>query len=184
MATIFQSGKLIVAAASFAVGFSLPLGAETIDEMFDALQSAESGEAALIEERILNEWSKSGSAAMDLLLQRGMEAIEVDDLRAAVEHLTAAIDHDPDFAEAYAQRAVAYYLQGYMGPALDDLRQALVLNPRQFYALYGFAVILEEVGQPEHALEIYEQIAEIHPHMEQVNGSIGRLRLDLAGQPI
>ena len=83
------------------------------------------------------------SAAIDLLLRRGQDALEAGDAPAAIEHLTAAIDHAPDFAEAYAARAGAYYLTNRAGPAIDDLRQALVLNPHHWEALSGFAIVLE-----------------------------------------
>ena len=39
-------------------------------------------------------------------------------------------------------RAAAYYLTARAGPALDDLRQALVLNPHHWEAMQGFAVML------------------------------------------
>jgi len=37
---------------------------------------------------------------MDLLLQRGQEAMDNEDYEAAIEHFTALTDHAPDFAEA------------------------------------------------------------------------------------
>lgn len=184
MATILHSGKYIVAAGLIAVGFSIPLGAETLDEMFDALQSADSEEAGRIEERIFDRWTKSGSAAMDLLVQRGEDALEAEDFNAAIEHLTAAIDHAPGFAQAYNMRATAYYLSGYYGPALDDLRQAMVINPRHFYAMIGFAVMLEELGKEQEALEVYRQITSIHPHQAQALSAIERLELKFVGQPL
>ncbi len=184
MATIKHSGKCIVAAGLMSVGFSLPLYGESVDDMFAALQSANSEEAARIQERIISDWAKSGSPSVDLLLQRGEEAIDNGNLPAAVEHLTAAIDHAPQFAAAYNARATAYYLQGYYGPALDDIRQTLVLNPRHFYAMAGFAVMLEEFGRQEEALELYRQIDSIHPHLPEVDSSIVRLDLLLGGEPL
>ena len=138
MTSVAHPFKCIVAAFGLAVGFSLPLAAETLDEMFEALAVAGPEEAQRIEDRIVTAWSKSGSASMDLLLQRGSDALDAGEYQAAVEHFTAAIDHSPDFAEAYHGRATAYYLLDYYGPALDDLRQALVLEPRHFGALRGF----------------------------------------------
>ncbi len=176
--------KCIVAALALAVGFSGPLGAESLDEMFDRLTEAAPDEARRIQDRIVTEWGKSGSAAIDLLLRRGSEALENGDHVAAVEHYTAAIDHAPDFAEAWHGRATAYFLLNYYGPALDDLRQVLVLNPRHFGALRGFAIMLEELGRPEEALEVYRQVLDIHPHMPDVAQAIERLELELDGQTL
>lgn len=184
MTNRFFRRKHIVTTLFVTFWCSLPLGAETLDDMFDALPNADPADAARIEERIIGKWSKSGSASMDMLLQRGNEALEGEDYGAAIEHLTAAIDHDPQFAEAYHSRATAYYLAGYMGPALDDIRQALVLNPRHFGALRGFAIILEEIGRSQDALEVYHQIASIHPHMLGVAPAIERLEHQLQGEPL
>ena len=184
MATKTHPFKCIVAAVLAAVGFSGPLSAESLDEMFDRLAEAAPDEAGRIQDRIITEWGKSGSAAIDLLLRRGSEALEAGDHVAAVEHYTAAIDHAPDFAEAWHGRATAYFLLDYYGPALDDLRQTLVLNPRHFGALRGFAIMLEELGRPGEALEVYRQVLDIHPHMPDVAEAIERLELELNGQAL
>ncbi len=180
--------KCIVAALVLAVGFSLPASVsaqvESLDDLFARLAVAEESEALRIEERIVAQWARSGSAAMDLLLQRGSDALEAGDAQAAVEHFTAAIDHAPDFAEAYHGRATAYFLLDHYGPALDDLRQALVLEPRHFGALRGFAVILETIGQDEEALEVYRRIMDIHPHLEQARPALERLEEKLRGRTL
>ncbi len=184
MTSVAHPFKCIVAAFGLAVGFSLPAAAESLDEMFMALAEAEPGEAQRIEDRIVSAWSKSGSAAMDLLLQRGSDALDAGEFQAAVEHFTAAIDHSPDFAEAYHGRATAYYLLDYFGPALDDLRKTLVLEPRHFGALRGFAIILEQLEREEEALEVYERIMDIHPNLEQARPSMERLQEKLRGQTL
>ena len=57
--------------------------------------------------------------------------------RAAIEHLTALTDHAPDFAEGWHARATAYFRAVLLGPAMDDLQRALVLNPDNFDAVFG-----------------------------------------------
>lgn len=188
MTSLDHPFKCTVAALLIAVGFSLPGQAsaqvETLDELFAALADAPEDEARRIENRIVSQWEKSGSAAMDLLLQRGSDALEAGELDAAAEHFSAAIDHSPDFAEAYHGRATAYFLLDYYGPALDDLRQTLVLEPRHFGALRGFAIILETIGQDQEALEVYRRIMDIHPHLEQARPSMERLEEKLRGQTL
>ena len=187
MVRVTHPFKCIVAALAVAVGFSIPagpLGAETLDEMFAALAMADPAEAGRIEERIVDQWSRSGSASMDLLLQRGSTALEEGDPQAAIEHFTAAIDHDPGFAEAYHGRATAYYLLDYTGPAIDDLRETLVLEPRHFGAMRGLAVMFEELGLTEEALEVYRRIMDIHPNFEAVGPSVERLEQELRGRSL
>lgn len=155
-----------------------------IDELFEDLQEAEPERVLRIEEAIWTEWSKSGSPAMDLLLIRGEEALETGQPEIAVEHLTALIDHAPDFAEGYHARASAYYTLGLIGPAIDDLRQTLVLEPRHFGAMIGFAIILEEVGRPEDALMIWREAEQITPQNPDVVFYIDRLVVQLEGRSL
>ena len=172
MATYHPRFKHIVTSAAIAVAIlwsAPPAWAETLDEMFAALAEAETpAEGQRIEARIAAEWSKSGSAAIDLLWSRGTSALESGETLAAVEHFTAVIDHAPDFAEAYQGRATAYFTLDLYGPALDDLRQVLVMNPRHFGAMRGLAIILEQIGKEEEALEVIKLILAIHPQMQDV----------------
>ncbi len=154
-------------------------------DLFEQLAEAETEDAGhRIEQVIISEWSKSGSAAIDLLLSRGQEALNAGEAVLAAEHFTAAIDHDPTFAEAWHGRATAYYLSGQIGPALDDLRQTLILNPQHFGAMEGFAIMLEEMERPEDALDVWRQIRAIHPTHAGANEAIARLELALGGRTL
>jgi tetratricopeptide (TPR) repeat protein len=208
-----QSFKPIVAALFAAVWFSAPLVAQQLPgpegilpsvpeelpppattgqspeereaDLLRQLAEAEDPQAAsLIETELKGLWSRSGSAAVDLLWKRGVDALEVGAPDEAIEHLTAAIDWAPDFAEAYVARAGAYYLTNRAGPALDDLRQALVLNPRHWEALGGFAVLLEEIGREEDALEVWAQVHDMNPQNPEAQASVDRLRLLLEGRAL
>lgn len=179
-------------ATAFCVGvwISTPLAAQTasegerLDLLFERLLEAEPDEVARIEGQIVTQWSKSGSAAMDLLLRRAEDALEDGAPDVAVEHFTALVDHAPDFAEGYNGRAAAYYQLGLIGPAIDDLRQALVLEPRHFGAMTGVAVLLEELGRPEDALEVWRKIEDLSPADADVAMAIERLLTQQAGQAL
>lgn len=178
--------KCIVTALFVAVGFSLPVHAQQtpLDELYQELAEADENTYVRIQGQIIAQWEKSGSAAMDLLLRRGKEALEDGQPDAAVEHFTALVDHAPDFAEGYYGRASSYFLMGLTGPALEDIRQALVLNPRHFEAMRGLAIIMEELQRPDDALELYEMILSINPNSEEVLGAVDRLKLQLEGQAL
>jgi len=146
-----------------------------VDELFDELQIATVEQTERITKQIETLWSQSGSASMDLLLKRGRDALQDGDTEAAIEHLTALVDHAPDFAEGYYTRATAYFEAGLFGPALADLRTTLALNPRHFGALTGLAYILEETEKPEKALAAYRKVLELVPHDETVQEAVLRL---------
>lgn len=181
-----QSIKCIVTALFLMVGFSLPVMAQetTLDELFQELAKADTATSDRVEQKIIAEWGKSGSAAMDLLLRRGREALDDGAPDVATEHFSALIDHAPDFAEGYYGRASSYYLLGLTGPALDDLRQTLILNPRHFEAMRGLALIMEELQRPQDAMTLYEMVLAINPQSKEVNASKARLQRQLEGQAL
>lgn len=182
--------KSVVAAFLAALLLATPLAAQQTDGEREAdllRQLAEAGDpqaALMIEGELRGMWSRSGSAAIDLLLRRGRDAIEAGAPEEAVEHFTAAIDWDPEFAEAYVGRAQAYYLTNHVGPAIDDLRQALLLNPNQWEALMGFAAVLEEVGLEEDALELWHRVHDMHPQNPEASAAVDRLELQLQGRTL
>lgn len=155
-----------------------------LDELFDQLQSADDAGAERIDQEIFNEWSKSGSPAMDLLLQRGRQALADGNPEAAIEHLTALVDHAPDFAEAWNARATAYFQIGEFGPAISDIGHTLTLNPRHFGALAGLGAIFEDLGRPKQALEVYKAALAINPHAPGVKKAVDRIEADLQGQDL
>ena len=174
---------ILALALIFAGGMAL---AETsrLDDLFQQLQTATDEEAGPITQNIWIEWGKSGSAAMDLLLQRGQDALAAGDPQTAIEHLTALIDHAPDFAEGYNERATAYFQIGQFGLSLADIAKTLSLNPRHFGALSGLGMIFEQLNEPDKALEVYHEALKINPHMQDVKDAVKRLDAQLGGQEL
>jgi tetratricopeptide (TPR) repeat protein len=155
-----------------------------LDDLFTRLTTADAAEAGRIEQEIWIEWSKSGSPAMDLLLQRGRDAMEAGDLATAIDHFTALIDHAPDFAEGYNARATAYFQEGEFGPSVADIAKTLSLNPRHFGAMAGFGMILEQTNQPDRALEVYTAALAIHPHLAGVLEAVERIKTGAHGRDL
>ena len=186
MGACSQPFKCTVAALLVAVWFSVPVHAQesAVDRIFDELAEGVPEDFSRLQSELMAEWSKSGSATVDLLVQRGQEAIGVGDYVLAVEHFTAAIDHDPAFAEAYNGRATAYFYLNQFGPAIDDIRETLVLNPRHFGAMMGFAAILEQLERPDEALEVYHQIKGLVPAAPNVQEAIDNLELQVNGRTL
>ena len=164
-------------AALFVATLTAPLSAQDrpLDQLFEALQRAEGETARALEAKIWQEWSQSGSPAMDLLLERGRDALDQGEVDAAIGHFSALIDHAPDFAEGYNMRATALYRDGRVGQALHDLRVALALNPRHFGALTGLASILEQMGEDEAALDAWRKVHALNPSSPGADEEIARL---------
>ncbi|MBU2963408.1 hypothetical protein KO516_21790 [Citreicella sp. C3M06] len=159
--------------------FSIPGLAQAQDragELLEELGAAQSPEAAARAERALDmEWSKSGSAVMDLLLKRGRDALELQQTGPAIQHLTALTDHAPDFAEGWYVLALAYFQAEMLGPSMDALERTLALNPVHFGALRGVAAIHEQIGNEALAYEAYARVLELRPFDEAVTDALERL---------
>lgn len=135
----------------------------------------DAAEAARLANEIQERWTHSGSAALDLLLRRGTDAIRDGDYLRAVGHLTTLTDHAPDFAEGWNQRATAFFLMDEYGAAIADIEQVLILEPRHFGALAGLGIMLEQLGDEEGALRALKAAAQIHPAEENVKEAIEQL---------
>lgn len=175
------------AATLFVVGsiFSPALADDAkLNELFLELQQEDLPDWQKVEEKIWKEWSQSGSAAMDLLLNRGRKAMTQGDYAKAVDHFSAIIDHAPEFAEAWNARATAFFAWDRYGMSIADIQQTLALNPRHFGALQGLGRILEELGDTDNAMVAYQQALAIHPHRPGLKDSIKRLETKISGQDI
>lgn len=182
----FVRFKPTVATVLATVVFSLPVAAQEDRAAELLLELRESGpvEAERTAEALRREWSKSGSATMDLLLKRGRDALEAGEWGAAAEHFTALTDHAPNFAEGYIGRAMAWFQLDRYGPAVADLEMALSLNPEQFDAIRGLGAIFEALDRPEMAFRAYREVLEINPHDEEVKEALERLDILVNGQSL
>ena len=125
--------------------------------------------------------ANSGSASMNLLLQRATDAREAGNSQQAIEHLTALTDHAPDFAEGWQMLAVVLFEQQRFGQSADALERALALNPQHFGAMRGLGAILEQVGKPTLAYQVYKRVLDLHPHDADVLKAVDRLQQQVDG---
>lgn len=188
--TIMSTGdmeyKSTLAAIVATVMISLPAFGYAQDtavaDLLGELAEAENETVAQrLENRLITQWSKSGSAAMDLLLKRGRDALEVDDLDAALEHFRALTDHAPDFAEGWHGLALAHFEAERFGPAMDALERVLALNPHHLGALRGVGAINEQIGEDALAYAAFERVLRLRPHDEDVEKAMARLERKVKG---
>jgi tetratricopeptide (TPR) repeat protein len=175
---------LVTAPPAFAQDVAAQTEKPSTDDLFVRLKEADPRAARRIEREIWNAWSKSGSASADLLLQRGREALGAGKTAEAIEHLTALVDHAPEFAEGWNARATAYFQAGQFGPSVADIAEVLRLEPRHFGALAGFGAILEATDRSVEALEVYRAALAIHPHLRGVSDAVARLEKKQTGQDL
>ncbi|HJY17587.1 MAG TPA: tetratricopeptide repeat protein, partial [Xanthobacteraceae bacterium] len=155
------------------------------DTLFSALKIApDATSAKAIENRIWEVWSQSGSDTCDLLMTRVKDAIEEKDYDLAVRLLNSVIAIRPGYVEAWNQRATVYYLKDDYPHAIADIAEVLAREPRQFGALAGLGMMLQDIGDDKDALEAYRKALAIDPHLENIPDAVKTLTDKVEGRDI
>jgi tetratricopeptide (TPR) repeat protein len=157
---------------------------ETVDMLLARLADPDEPDWEKVQSRILQLWSRSGSDSMDLLLNRAREAMKKGEMVKAIHHLSALLDHDPDFAEAWNTRATAFFMLDEYGQALADIEHVLALNPKHFGALTGLGLILDDMGREKEALVAFRAALKLNPHVDRVREAVERLAPKVDGRDI
>jgi|SRR3954452_10063251 len=159
--------------------------AQNLDRLFEALKVAPDEESAkYVENRIWAIWMGSTSDTANVLMGRVKIAVDAQDYDLAIKLLNAIIDIKPDFVEAWNRRATVYYAKKEFASALADIRQVLAREPRHFGALSGLGIILQEMGDEKHALEMFRRALAIHPHLERIPDVVKKLSDKIDGRDI
>jgi len=162
---------------------SLPALAVPTDEMFDKLKNAPSeSEASDIAQDIWASWMESGSATVDMIMQRGAEAQMTGDDATARVFYDRAIMIKPDYAQAWFRRAGIFLAEENFPEALRDLNETLKLEPRHFGAWAGLGSMFEAMGAKDQALEAWREALAIYPFMRDGQQAEKRLTKAAEGQ--
>ena len=157
------------------------------EQLFEQLSKATSvDEANKIAYQIQQRWLDSGSDTVDLLMRGADNAIQFGYYSRALDLLDAVIRLKPEYAEGWNRRATLHYLLGSYDLSISDIEQTLAIEPKHWGALSGLAAIMQKLEKPNKtkALELYEQINKIHPHLPSILESIENLKSELSGQEL
>jgi tetratricopeptide (TPR) repeat protein len=156
-----------------------------LDELFAALKRERNEKAAeRIAGRIWQEWFKSGSATIDLMMQWSSDAVEAKKYDVALDFLDQVIMLSPNYAEGWNRRATVHFMMQNYGKSMADIERTLELEPRHFGALSGMAQIMKNTGRKELALQAYQRVLEIYPMMRSAQSEVATLSEELAGEGI
>jgi tetratricopeptide (TPR) repeat protein len=126
----------------------------------------------------------SGSATVDLLMLRVLQADKAKKSDVALEILNGVLEQAPDYAEAWNRRAYLHYKARDYRAALGDLRRTLALDPKHYKALSGLGTILRDSGDDAAALEVYERLMDINPFAQGAKDAYDELKRKVEGRGI
>ncbi len=154
--------------------------AELLDRLLGQLRQSENeASAKATEQAVWRAWMRSGSPTVDLLVQQAEKAMADKQHRIAISILSAAIELEPEFPEAWNRRATAYYLDRQFEKSLADAEKVLELEPRHFAALAGLGVLHREMGNPRAALQAFRRALAIHPYLAAARRALKSLELEV-----
>lgn len=165
-----------------AVSKSLPSPAERLDKLFAELKrTRDADEASSLASRIKSEWSDSGSASINVLIQWADKAMSEKKNAVALDLLEQVIYLAPDYVEGWNRRATLHYVMGSYRKSMSDINRVLAIEPRHFGAIAGMASILSAAGEDELALRAWERFLDVYPAERKAQQEVKDLTEKIAG---
>ena len=141
---------------------------DKLDRLFEQLKQAEDQVTARqLEDEIWQTWFESGDKKIDALMRQAMRERSSYNFDTAIEILNRVIDQMPEYAEAWNQRATAYFHQSKFEESLQDIATTLELEPRHFGAMAGRAVIRLQQNKPALAMQNVIEASKLHPYLRE-----------------
>jgi tetratricopeptide (TPR) repeat protein len=131
---------------------------------------------AMAEHAMWSVWFRLGSPCASRCLIRAAQSMDARDFSAAQCLIAKALEHSPDFAEAYNQRAILHYLNERYEQSLADCRKAVGLMPMHFGAWAGMGHCFAHFGDAKSAIECYEKALSINRFIEGISEAVTQLR--------
>jgi tetratricopeptide (TPR) repeat protein len=173
-------GHVLRRAAVMAVGF---LGDYSHNSILGrALVDSDRGVRLLADSGIRQLWRRDGNLGQQQQLSRLCRLNQNDQYDESIRLATALIEEAAHFAEAWNQRAVAYFALRQHEDAANDCHQTLELNAYHFGAAVGMAHCYLELDEPFAALENFRRALALNPDLEDVRGHVGLLERTLEGK--
>jgi Flp pilus assembly protein TadD len=87
----------------------------------------------------------------------------------------------PDYAEGWARSARLAMEEEDYSRALSDAAQALILEPREFYALWTMGNVFEKLGRTDEAYQAYIEALALYPEHPAIKSRVGTLQGKIDG---
>jgi len=109
----------------------------------------------------------------NLKIQPHFDPIELNGHARAIEDYDRAIELNPNFAEAYNNRGVAYAELNEHERAIEDYEKAIALNPNFAEAYNNRGVAYAELNKYERAIKDYDRAIALNPNDAEAYGNRG-----------
>ncbi len=188
-AMAFYLAQQAVAADSTVTGeaqATTPVSAQArLDKLFSDLKRERNERAAeRLSQRIWEEWGKSGSASVDLMMGWAQDAVTAKKYDVALDFLDQVVTLSPAYSEGWNRRATVHFLMNNFSKSMADIERTLQLEPRHFGALSGMAQILKNADRKQSALDAWLRVLDIYPMNRSAQAEVSTLSDELTGEGI
>lgn len=109
----------------------------------------------------------------------GLTFVEAGNHKDAIDQFTKALNIDPEYAQAYVERARSYEAIGDLQNAADDLKRALVFEQKEPELFYDAARVNYNLGNYKNALELVTHSTELDKKSESAFRLLSRVQMAL-----
>jgi len=153
-----------------------------LEKLFERLKVETNAEDAnLVAEEIWAIWLDSGSDTVNFILRRGTAAQKRNENKLARRMFDHVTTLNPNYAEGWARSSRLALEEKDLSRALNEAAQALIYEPRHFYALWTMGNVFEQLGRQDEALEAYREANKLYPELKAVKDRLGALQSDIDG---
>jgi tetratricopeptide (TPR) repeat protein len=109
----------------------------------------------------------------------GLTFVEAGNYQDAIDQFTKALDLEPEYTQAYVERARSYEAYGDLKNAADDLKRALVFEQKEPELYYDAARVNFSLERYKDALQLVTQSTELDRKSEASFRLLARIQLAL-----
>lgn len=164
-------------AATMALGFTATYSSNHV--LGQRMRDEDRGVRLLAENGIREVWFRDGSELQQNRLKSIARMNRSDQYLQAVVDASRFIEESPWFAEAWNQRAIAYFHLGRYLDSANDCQQTLELNPYHYAAAVGMGMSYLEMEDLRAALDCFRRALKLNPDLEDVRTRIVLLKQSL-----
>lgn len=171
-----------VARRAAVLALSFLAGYESNAVLGRALCDSDRGVRVIADNGIRELWLRAGSEVQRQRLAAIVRLNVSGQFERAADAATELIEEAPALAEAWNQRAIAYFHVDLYDDSANDCLQTLELNPYHFAAVVGMAHCYLALDDAIAALECFRRALKLNPDMEGIRAQVAYLKRTLEGK--
>ncbi|MEX0886327.1 MAG: tetratricopeptide repeat protein [Phycisphaeraceae bacterium] len=166
-----------------ALAMGLVAGLEAAPCLARALHDPEPQVNQMAEHGLWSIWFRAAGPAAAEPFHKGVNLLAEEQYRGAIRQFRVAQEAEPDFAEAYNQCGIAWFLLGEWRASLDACRAAADRVPFHFGAISGMGHCYTHLDDMDQALACYRRALAINPRMSPISRAVARIECRLGQTP-